>query len=577
MSSHLSKSPSYLVRNAYSYCFRMYIPNDLQSLIGKKELRRSLKTGYLGLAKSKARLYAGRMQLLFRYLRGNERLKTMDQDELNKALNSYIAECFNWYEDRIIDPPNNREYEITMGSRKNIEQYIRDLPAIKADMAIALNQGDFSAVYDDADRLINKFSLTGISKDSPEYCAFCIELIKIQMEMLDVEKRKMAGDFSDKLEAFIIGMETHSNGGSNKGDKKPTEPSSITFEEVLEEYIAEASKAKDWELGTFKAYNALKKYYQLILGKDKPISILDRPTSVKFKEILMKLPVGTFRYNTTKGKSVDEVLKMPNIKPLEITTVNGYITNLSAVCEYAKRHHGLIENHLKFLKIPIKRKNPQSEQNSFDDHDLKIIFHAEDYINDTHDKPSRFWVPILGLYTGCRLEEICQLYIDDIEKVDNVCAIYVNESRDDQSLKNNASERYVPLHPFIVKDLRFIKYVERLKGKGELRLFPELNYYQGKFSHYVSRWFGDWKRKAGIVAPSRRKTFHSFRHNFTDNLKQQLIEATVIDELTGHVVQGESMGRYGKRYKVPVLYKKGILKLKYNVDLKHLKKSKYCG
>ncbi len=50
------RSPSYLVHTAYSYYFRMNVPRDLQVLIGRKELRRSLRTGYLGVAKSKARL-----------------------------------------------------------------------------------------------------------------------------------------------------------------------------------------------------------------------------------------------------------------------------------------------------------------------------------------------------------------------------------------------------------------------------------------------------------------------------------------------------------------------------------------
>jgi hypothetical protein len=48
-------SPSYLIRNQYSYCFRLQVPADIQNYLGKKELRYSLKTGYLSLAKSKAR------------------------------------------------------------------------------------------------------------------------------------------------------------------------------------------------------------------------------------------------------------------------------------------------------------------------------------------------------------------------------------------------------------------------------------------------------------------------------------------------------------------------------------------
>ncbi len=32
------KSPSYLVRNPYSYCFRMIVPKDLRKFVGKTEL-----------------------------------------------------------------------------------------------------------------------------------------------------------------------------------------------------------------------------------------------------------------------------------------------------------------------------------------------------------------------------------------------------------------------------------------------------------------------------------------------------------------------------------------------------------
>ena len=43
------KSPSYLVRNPYSYCFRMVVPKDLQKFVGRRELRYTLRTGYVGM------------------------------------------------------------------------------------------------------------------------------------------------------------------------------------------------------------------------------------------------------------------------------------------------------------------------------------------------------------------------------------------------------------------------------------------------------------------------------------------------------------------------------------------------
>ena len=64
-----AKSPSYLIRNPHSYCFRLNVPGELQKFVGKTELRFGLNTGYVGIAKSKARLLAGLVQEFFRRLR----------------------------------------------------------------------------------------------------------------------------------------------------------------------------------------------------------------------------------------------------------------------------------------------------------------------------------------------------------------------------------------------------------------------------------------------------------------------------------------------------------------------------
>ena len=58
----------HLVRQSHSWCFRMVVPTDLRQIVGKKELRYSLKTGAVGVAKRKSRFLAGQGQLLFRYL-----------------------------------------------------------------------------------------------------------------------------------------------------------------------------------------------------------------------------------------------------------------------------------------------------------------------------------------------------------------------------------------------------------------------------------------------------------------------------------------------------------------------------
>ena len=64
-----AKSPSYLVRNPYSYCFRMIVPKDLRKFVGKTELRYTLGTGNLRIAKHKSILLAGQVHLIFNDLR----------------------------------------------------------------------------------------------------------------------------------------------------------------------------------------------------------------------------------------------------------------------------------------------------------------------------------------------------------------------------------------------------------------------------------------------------------------------------------------------------------------------------
>jgi hypothetical protein len=87
------KFPGFLVRNPYSFCFRMVVPKDLRKFVGKTELRYTLKTGNLRQAKHKAKLLAGQVQLIFRCLR-------KEHQALGKLLNGQTKmiciDAINW-------------------------------------------------------------------------------------------------------------------------------------------------------------------------------------------------------------------------------------------------------------------------------------------------------------------------------------------------------------------------------------------------------------------------------------------------------------------------------------------------
>lgn len=151
---------------------------------------------------------------------------------------------------------------------------------------------------------------------------------------------------------------------------------------------------------------------------------------------------------------------------------------------------------------------------------------------------AKYWIPIIGLYTGLRLEEIGQLapadivqerYRDAEGKEHKVYVIYATEEGDGKRLKNESSRRRVPVHKTLI-DLGFIKYVHSQKGA---QLFPELKPDKnGRKTASFSARFGVLKRELGIT--DSRKAFHSFRHCFKDYMREVGVAEEVSDALSGH-------------------------------------------
>lgn len=87
-------------------------------------------------------------------------------------------------------------------------------------------------------------------------------------------------------------------------------------------------------------------------------------------------------------------------------------------------------------------------------------------------KDGKFWVPLIGLFSGMRLGEIVQLHRSDLLCVDGVWVFDINRAEDaKKKVKTETSLRQVPVHHTLI-DLGLLERREN-NSLGK-RLFPDL-------------------------------------------------------------------------------------------------------
>lgn len=175
------------------------------------------------------------------------------------------------------------------------------------------------------------------------------------------------------------------------------------------------------------------------------------------------------------------------------------------------------------------------------------------------------------------MNEICQLHVADIHRLDDVDCFFVTEGPSDadsgKRLKTAASERLIPVHPTLV-EIGFMSFVEQRRTAGAVRLFSELQKSStGYYSDPFSKWFRRFLERAGAT---REKTcFHSFRHCYRDALREARIEHEIALALGGWSSgnggdAGDVAANYGRGYRAQTLLS-AIKKVAYpRLDLSHL-------
>jgi integrase len=364
-------------------------------------------------------------------------------------------------------------------------------------------------------------------------------------------------------------------------------PAAVTLDGLIVAYMAAPERA-GLAPKTKAKYAGFRRVLCDLLGADTRAATITRDDCRRAQGVLRTLPANAAqRYPDLDAKQAAEAAQRDGVRPMHPKTVGNHLDFLASVFKWGLRE-GVIRmgdrNPAEGLNIATVRTVTASgeKRRPLAPAELKAIFARplftgckdDDIGYDTpgpnRPRRGRFWVPLLGLFAGLRLNEACQLRTEDVREVDGVPVIFVRADAEGQRLKTRAAERRVPVHPELVR-IGFLHLVSRQRAAGHDRLFPELPVGKlGNYSDPFSKWFGRFMEKAGVTA--RGVVFHSFRHSFRDRMTEAGIPDSVADLIGGWTSAGSKSegSRYGEGGSVRFLAEH-VARVTYpGLDLAHL-------
>ena len=230
-----------------------------------------------------------------------------------------------------------------------------------------------------------------------------------------------------------------------------------------------------------------------------------------------------------------------------------------AVIVHGVNHHELDARMLMELKMPKTKgrgKNSRAKPYlPFSQDELALLFHSTAYEQNSFKKPSHYWLPLLGLYTGARLEELAGLNLSAFTTVDEIPAITLSDQETTDGGKNEYAPRQVPIHAELLK-AGLLSYAQALKGEGHSRLFPDIGEAaRDGFGKRATVDFTEYRRSVGVgkgEGDRSRQVFHSFRSTLAGMFYHHGIDGDLSRRLTGHAAIDVHQGTYLAAAAIPM-------------------------
>ncbi|MCG9115921.1 replication initiation protein [Laribacter hongkongensis] len=314
--------------------------------------------------------------------------------------------------------------------------------------------------------------------------------------------------------------------------------------EVVDDYLKQYPSQK--KAAMFKKLQTVMPLFKDIVG-NKPIHNLRQMDIIRFLETIQKLPP---RWS--------DICRQKKIKPAELATMglgemspktydDTYKAAITPFLTWASTYwqdRGFPTTlTTKSINYTGSREAGEMQQRAFRKDELQRLFMGPEMRSFAEDatQAHQFWLPHLALFTGARVNELCQLNPKlDIrqDKDSGVWFLDITENtetdeRVKKSVKTKPSKRKVPIHSQLV-ELGFLDYVKRVSGVSKL-LFHGFEPSRGRAAPLAADWFGEFLRELGLrdeTPGARLVGMHAFRSTFLNAAMD--LGVVNAEAITGH-------------------------------------------
>ncbi len=588
---------SYLVRknSSSSYLLNIKIPRDLREYFGRNQFKISLKNGIHSQSLLFAKVLYLEVQSIFSSIRMGtiskitvKQVKDILKDKIERTLNhsKHIVVDTNTFiesevkdkieeingEERILRTQLEQNYDgvlehiekeiariikskdLTIDSKslefKELRKQFLELRLIRSKWKKELLEDSGKSVNDFRNEIYKKFNI----KDEPTDLDL---LAKLQTSESILGSRILRNDLvtTSKDNQIIKDSEV----------QEPVGDVSPKLSETKEEFIGERLLSGFSPKSTRELESTIDDLIEII--GDIPILKVTPNNARDFKKIISSLPKYRNQSPRYRGLTIKQILSLDGVEGQEPKNINKLIYRVRVFFKWLKNNYSeyVPQNH--FDGLSIQEKKFDKPRDIFTNKELHKIFDTTPFLNNTIRNPHRrnklasFFVPIVAIHTGMRLEEICQLRLEDVYKEGTVDIIRVTISKETK-LKTVTSQRIVPIHENL-KRVGFLEYCNYMKKQKKERVFWDLTKSRDGYGRNIGRYFMEYLRKVGVYE-FQSKVFHSLRHTFITTLLQNGVREEVVNGLCGHKQKTMSTTIYFKGgFPSDLLYEEGISKLNF--------------